>query len=61
MLFFLFQSKEAMEEWVSGLRVAKDFWAQQSKREEAQQKNKYNPCRRSNNVSVHYEDKVVCT
>ena len=33
MVFFLLQSRQAMEDWVNGLREAKEFWIRHYKRQ----------------------------
>jgi len=44
-----------MEEWVIGLRAAKEFWAQHQKREEVKLKMRQNPFHVNDIVSVHNE------
>lgn len=50
------QSREAMEQWVNGLRAAKEFWAQ---REEVKRKKRQRAAHSIDPVSVHNEDKLV--
>ena len=45
-----------MEQWVNGLRAAKEFWTQ---REEVKRKKRQRPAHSNDPVSVHNEDKLV--
>ena len=48
-----------MEQWVNGLRAAKEFWAQRSITEEVKLKKLQRPAHSSDPVFIHNEDGVV--